>query len=86
MTKPQKTSSKLTSLGEDAEALLATILKDMKKDMKLEPKARLYSLTDHMKLMDRIAKFESIRAKITDEEGAFFDEPPDDGGDDDAGD
>lgn len=86
MTKPQKTSSKLTVLGDEAEALLTVVLKDMKKDMKLDTQARKYSLTDQMKVLDRIAKFESIRAKIVDDEGQFFtEEPTEDEGENDDG-
>lgn len=86
MTKA-KASNKLTDLGTSAETMLALILKDMNKDIKLkDAEARKYSLTDQMKVLDRIAKFESIRAKITDDEGSFFSEPdepdePDDEGD-----
>lgn len=84
MTKPQKTSNKLTALGDSAETLLAKIIKDMEKDMKQLPEQRKYTLTDQMKVLDRIAKFESIRAKIVDDEGQFFtEEPPEEEGEND---
>lgn len=86
MTKPQKTSNKLTALGDSAETLLAKIIKDMEKDIKLPSENRKYTLTDQCKIFDRIAKFESIRAKIVDDEGQFFtEEPTEDEGDNDDG-
>lgn len=82
MTKA-KASSKLTSLGDSAEAMLAAMLKDMGKDIKKPQEDRKYSLTDQCKVIDRVAKFESIRAKITDDEGSFFNEPEEEGENDD---
>jgi hypothetical protein len=74
VTKKKKTTG-LSTLGDSAERVLTEVLKDMEADMKLERKDRIYTLTDHMKVMDRVAKFEAIRAQLKnpDEgEGSFF--------------
>lgn len=83
MTAKKTAPSKLTGLGDSAETLLAKIIKDMDKDMKVDAEKRKYTLTDQMKVLDRIAKFESIRAKITDEEGQFFNAADEEGENDD---
>lgn len=68
-----KSTGKLSKLGDEAVKLIENILKDMKDDLKKpDPKDRVYSLTDRMKVIDRAAKFEAIRAKIDDDEGGFF--------------
>lgn len=96
MTKP-KPKSKLSALGDSAEVLLSGIMKEMKSDLKRPADkkpgdgGRRYSLTDQMRVLDRVAKFEAIRAKMGEDEGEFFDQPPeeeepdnsDDGGEDD---
>ena len=66
----------LSSLGKQAEKLLSAIMDDMEKDAKAakkdkDHKAR-YTLTDHMKVLDRVGKFEAIRAKLDTPEGSFF--------------
>lgn len=81
MTKKKAEKSKLSSVAAEAERTLKTVLQDIKKDMKNPAKERVYSLTDLMKVMDRIARFEAIRNKVADGgEGSFFN---DDGGADD---
>lgn len=71
---PADKSSKLSALGVLAETLLKSQLDDMDADLKLEVKARQYSLTDRMKVLDRIIRLEAIKAKSDDDEGGFFDE------------
>lgn len=68
---------KLSKPGRDAEDLLSLIMKDMKADVKLDAEARKYTLTDQMKVIDRIAKFEAIKSKIDSDEGSMFDAPLD---------
>ena len=70
--KKKPDSGKLTYLGEAAEAMLKDVLRDMKADLKAPAESRQYTLTDHMKVIDRVAKFEAIRSKINDSEGDFF--------------
>ena len=66
----------LSSLGKQAEKLLSAIMDDMEKDAKSAKKNKdhkpKYSLTDHMKVLDRVGKFEAIRAKLDTPEGSFF--------------
>ncbi len=66
-------SAKLSALGALAETLLKAQLEDMEKDLQLEVEKRQYTLTDRMKVLDRIIRLEGIKAKIEDEEGEFFD-------------
>lgn len=77
MTKKDSKIGKLSAAGQEAEALLQAVMKDMKADMKLEAEARRYTLTDKMKVIDRIAKFEAIKSKIDSDEGSMFDAPLD---------
>lgn len=71
MTK-KKEPSGLSRLGDNAEKMLKIVLDDMQADWKRKVEERKYSLTDVTKLIDRVAKFEAIRAKLTDDEGGFF--------------
>lgn len=71
--------AKLSSLGKQAERLLAVTMKEMEDDAKHAAKSKngtdykpKFSLTDRMKVIDRAAKFEAIRAKMDDPEGSFF--------------
>lgn len=67
------TDNTLSKLGREAETLLAAQLKDMERDLKKPKKEdRQYTLLDRLKVIDRIAKFEAIRAKMSDEEGSYF--------------
>ena len=77
MRAPKPSAAKLGHLGIAAESLLKVVLDDMKRDAK--EKGKKYTLTDQMKIIDRVAKFEAIRAKISDDEGGFFDQPTDEG-------
>lgn len=68
--------SKLSALGRKAEAVLKAKLAEMEKDIEesraggKEPK---YSLTDFMKVMDRVLKLEAIRNRMADDgEGGFY--------------
>lgn len=63
--------SKLSPLGRSAEKVLKKQLSKIENDMEsTEPK---YTLTDFMKVMDRVLKLESIRMRSSDDdEGNFF--------------
>jgi hypothetical protein len=64
---------KLSGLGDKAVSLIEAEIKEMEKDLKIaNVKDRVYSLTDRMKVLDRAAKFEAIRAKVDDAEGGWF--------------
>lgn len=65
-----KDKDSLSTLGKKAEKALTTQLDLITKDMsKTDSK---YSLTDFMKVMDRVLKLEAIKAKTDDTEGDFF--------------
>lgn len=70
MTKAK--TAKLSKFGENAMKSIEALLKDMDKDLKLEKGNRQYTLLDRMRVYGVAAKFEAIRAKIDDPEGAFF--------------
>lgn len=65
----------LSPLGKRMERVLTTQLDIIEKDMKV--KGEKYSLTDLMKVADRVIKLEAIKSKANDEEGAFFTQPGD---------
>lgn len=83
MTKPRPKSS-LSPIGAKVERLLDDLMIDMSRDIKAHPdgKDRRYTLTDHMKIADRVLKIEAIKARIKeDDDGAFFNNrTPDDEG------
>lgn len=74
-----KEESKFSALGAKAERVLQTQLDIIEKDMKESVKENRdpkYSLTDLMKVMDRILKLEAIRQRMDDDgEGSFFNKP-----------
>lgn len=81
MARPKKEISKLTELGRLGEKVLKRALTDIDKDYleaakeKREPK---HSLTDLMKVIDRVQKFEFINLKLkeNDDDGGFFGSQP----------
>lgn len=80
----------LSSLARRAEKVLKSYMDDMEKDIKAASKGgkdQKYSLTDLMKVTDRILKLEDIRNKSkTDETGGFFNEQDEEeGAEDDTG-
>lgn len=86
----KKRDTTLSAAGQRAEKVLTTLLDDMAKDAKLKADDRRYTLTDAMKIIDRVAKFEMIRARVKeDDEGSFFTkrepEPDDERADDETG-
>ena len=81
MARPKKEVSKLTELGRLGEKVLKRALTDIDKEYldaakdKRDPK---YSLTDLMKVIDRVQKFEFINLKLKENEddGGFFGAQP----------
>lgn len=71
MTKA-KEKGKLSDFGEKAMKSIEALLKDMDADLKKDKNDRQYSLLDRMRVLGVAAKFESIRAKIDDQEGEWF--------------
>lgn len=69
MTK-KAAEDKLSPLGRRMERVLITQLDAIEKDMKA--KGDKYSLTDLMKVSDRVLKLETIKSRQNDEEGGFF--------------
>lgn len=76
MSEAKKDSGGLSGLGKKIEASLAALLRDIDADLKkTNGEPRQYSLTDRMKVMDRCLKLESIKARIEEPEGSFFEAP-----------
>lgn len=82
MARPKKEVSKLTELGQLGKSVLKRALTDIDNDYKdaakANPKRELkYSLTDLMKVIDRVQKFEFIELKLkeVDDEEGFFGKP-----------
>jgi hypothetical protein len=70
MTK-EKESEKLSPLAKKAEKALMKALDDIVSDFKIS--GSKYSLTDLMKVSDRVLKLEAIRNSVKDDgEGSFF--------------
>lgn len=77
MARPKKDVSKLSELGRLGEKVLKRALEDIDRDYldaRKSTRAPVYSLTDLMKVIDRVQKFEFINLKLKedDESGAFF--------------
>lgn len=78
MSEADKGTSKLSGLGLELERALSKILRDLEKEedyidetgaKKKRPK---YTLMDKMRVYDRALKLESIKAKLDNDDGSFF--------------
>lgn len=76
----KKSSPGLSALGTKVEALLNALIADMERDVKehKDGAGRRYTLVDQMRVIDRANKLESIKAKMDDDEGSYFDGDDDD--------
>lgn len=63
---------KLDALGQKIETALGKMLDEISKvDMALPPEARP-TLLDKLRVMDRVLKWQSVKLKVEDDEGGFF--------------
>lgn len=81
MARPKKEASKLTELGKKGESVLKRVLQDIDTELlsaKREGRESKYSLTDLMKIEDRVLKFEFINMKLkeNDDDEGFFSQRP----------
>ena len=70
--------TKKSSINPELDRYLKQLLEDvMRKPKAGEDEAKIPSLTDRMKVIDRVIKWEAIKAKLNDGDwGAGFDETP----------